>query len=221
MLEKKINYTDFKGNKRSETHYFNLSKTEIAELDMNESQIALDGGITGGLEEKLNSIRAGGKGSEILKAFKEIIFLSYGQVSEDGRRLIKSAALSEEFSQTPAYDEFFQEIISDSAHAASLINEILPPEFAQGGGADKARAQAKTSDQPTHQPKSPAQRAEEEAKVANEGPKVIGQVKQPSAPTEAPAADTSKPIPAGTTPEEYQEYLDWQARQARKNESGE
>lgn len=160
MIKKTITYTDYNGVKRTEDHYFNISKAEITEMELNESQMAKDGNVTGGLEEKFNTIIEGGSGRDILAAFKDIIFMSYGVKDEDGRRFRKSAELSKEFSETEAYSELFMELISDEVSAAEFIRGALPSDFSTTN---------KDSDKPdpSRRPQAPAPKEEpvEEKKV--------------------------------------------------------
>ena len=117
MLVKKVKYTDYKGNQREEELYFNLSKAEVAEMELSHQ---------GGLSEKINRIVATQDNKEIIELFKDLIVKSYGVVSDDGRRFIKNDKLREEFVQTEAYSELFMELASDADEAAKFVNGIIP-----------------------------------------------------------------------------------------------
>jgi len=117
MLVKKVKYTDYKGNQREEELYFNLSKAEVAEMELSHQ---------GGLSEKINRIVATQDSKEIIELFKDLIVKSYGVVSDDGRRFIKNDQLREEFVQTEAYSELFMELASDADEAARFVNGIIP-----------------------------------------------------------------------------------------------
>ena len=117
MLKKRIKYTDYSGNEREEDFYFNLTKAEIAEMEMS---------VEGGLVEKINRLVAAQNGTEIMALFKDIILKSYGQKSPDGRRFVKSNELSEEFSQTEAYSQLFMQLVTDATFASDFIKGILP-----------------------------------------------------------------------------------------------
>ncbi len=120
MFAKTITYTDFNDVERTETFYFNLSKAEIAEM-----QLTTDGGLT----EKLQKIIDSKDQAEIFKMFKYLILKAYGEKSPDGKRFIKSEELSEAFSQTAAYDEFFMEIGTNSDAAQAFVNGIIPKDL--------------------------------------------------------------------------------------------
>lgn len=117
MIKKTINYVDYDGNDRTEDFYFNLSKAEIAEMELS---------TTGGLSEKIKRIVESKDQAEIVKEFKTIIAKSYGIKSEDGKRFIKSKEITEEFMQTEAYSELFMELATNVDAASSFIQGIIP-----------------------------------------------------------------------------------------------
>lgn len=117
MLKKTITYTDYNGDPRTEDFYFNLSKAELAEMQLSAA---------GGLSERLKRIISEKDTPSIIKFFKELVLKAYGIKSEDGRRFVKSEELSREFSQTEAYSELFLELASDDNAAAAFVNGIMP-----------------------------------------------------------------------------------------------
>ena len=122
MLKKRIKYTDYDGNQREEDFYFNLTKAEIAELELSTE---------GGLEQLISKIIDAKDTSQIIKFFKKIILMSYGEESLDGKRFIKDEELTKEFTQTEAYSELFMELASDENAASNFINGIIPTELKQ------------------------------------------------------------------------------------------
>ena len=117
MLKKTFTYTDYNGVERTETHQFNLSKAELVDMEAT---------TPGSLSEKLKRIVDGADGPEIMKFFKELIFKSYGIKSDDGRRFMKSAEISEAFSQTEAYVQLYMELVTNPEAAADFANGIIP-----------------------------------------------------------------------------------------------
>ena len=122
MLKKTIKYTDYNGVEREEDFYFNLSKAEIAEMELE---------IPGGMSEMLKRITAAQDTPTLVKIFKDLILRSYGVKSDDGRRFIKSQQLKEEFSQTEAYSELFMELATNADAASAFINGIIPADIAK------------------------------------------------------------------------------------------
>ncbi len=117
MLAKTITFNDYNGVERTETHYFNLTETELIEMDLVRS---------GGMAEMLERIVAAKDSPAIINIFKELIMKSYGEKSVDGRRFKKSQEISEAFIQTEAYNKLFLELMTDSEKASSFVIGIIP-----------------------------------------------------------------------------------------------
>jgi hypothetical protein len=133
MLKKTITYKDFDGNSCTEDLYFNMTRVELTEFafDMPDD-------ITKNINDPKDmdveaagvkiAEKLGSKG--IFQFVKDLVHKAYGVRSEDGKRFIKSKQLSEEFSQTMAYDEFMMDLFSDDKKAADFVNAIVPAEMA-------------------------------------------------------------------------------------------
>ena len=117
MVIKKIKYTDFNGVKREEEFMFNLTEAEITEMELMTD---------GGLSDSIKKIISAQDTPEIIKTFKMLLLKSYGEKSADGRRFIKSEELTEAFTQTNAYSQFFMELATDDKAAIAFINGIIP-----------------------------------------------------------------------------------------------
>lgn len=124
MLKKTITYTDYNDVERTEDFYFNLSKAEIAEMELE---------VPGGMTAMIERITKTKDAPSLVKIFKELILRSYGEKSDDGRRFIKSEELSKKFEQTEAYSELFMELATNADSASEFIKGITPkiPEGAQ------------------------------------------------------------------------------------------
>lgn len=117
MLKKTITSTDFNGNKETEDFLFNLTEAEIVELQFSEA---------GGFEQTIKRLIETNDNKEIIRIVKSVILKAYGVKSEDGKRFIKSEALSTEFSQTQAFSDLFMELVSDDKAAADFMNALVP-----------------------------------------------------------------------------------------------
>jgi len=116
MLKKTIKYTDYNEKERTDDFYFNLTKTELTELELSED---------GGLIETIEKISKAENNREIFRIFKKIILMSFGKKSDDGR-FIKSEILSTEFSQTVAFDILITSFFEDSDLAVEFIKGVIP-----------------------------------------------------------------------------------------------
>lgn len=117
MLKKTITYTDYNGVERTEDFYFNLTKAEILEMELSTE---------GGLQRMIEKIVAAQDMPALSKYFKQIILMSYGEKSPDGKRFVKNDTLREEFSQTEAYSQLYVELATDDQMAADFVNGIIP-----------------------------------------------------------------------------------------------
>lgn len=117
MIIKKIKYKDFNGVEREEEFMFNLTEAEITEMELMTE---------GGLSDSIKKIIAAQNTPQIIETFKNLLLKSYGQKSADGRLFIKNEKLTEEFTQTNAYSQFFMELATDDKAAIAFINGIIP-----------------------------------------------------------------------------------------------
>lgn len=135
MLKKTITFEDFNGDTVSETHYFNLTKSELIELEAN---------YDGGLDAAMRALIEAKDGKAIIENFTRIILSAYGQKSPDGKRFVKNEELCTEFKQTAAFDALFMELVSDSEAGATFIKGVLPKDLAEE--IDKDELKTKTAE---------------------------------------------------------------------------
>lgn len=117
MLKKTITYTDYNGVERTEDFYFNLNKAEILEMELSTE---------GGLQQTIEKIIAAQDMPALSKYFKDIILMSYGEKSPDGKRFIKNQEIRDAFAQTEAFSELYVELATDDVAAADFINGVIP-----------------------------------------------------------------------------------------------
>ena len=129
MLKKSIKYVDYNGETQTDECYFNLSKSELMEIQVSEK---------GGFENYLTALIEEKDQKKIYNLFKEIVLMSYGQKSSDGRTFIKKKMvdgqmirLRDEFEQTEAFSELMMELLTGGDTAiADFINKLIPKELA-------------------------------------------------------------------------------------------
>lgn len=120
MLKKEIKYTDFNGNETSDVFYFNLSKPELIDLEVEQKE-----GFTAMIERIIETK----DNRELINTFKKIVLLSYGEKSEDGKRFIKTEEARKEFEQTAAYQELFIELATTDDAAVAFLTGIMPKDM--------------------------------------------------------------------------------------------
>lgn len=124
MYKKTITYTDYFDVERTEDFYFNLSESELMQLQLSTQR---------GFYNEMQALVDSHDGPKIMSVFNQIILKAYGEKSKDGRQFIKSPEISKAFSETPAYDKFFMEIIEDPKAASEFINGIVPSKMKLSG----------------------------------------------------------------------------------------
>lgn len=120
MITRTITYEDYNGTTRTEEFRFGLLKSELAKLELK---------TTGGMQAHLQRMIDAQDNEEIMKTFEKLILMSYGEKSVDGKRFVKNEEIAEAFSQTPAYDQLFMELITDEKKAAEFISGIMPADI--------------------------------------------------------------------------------------------
>jgi len=120
MLKKEITFEDFNGEKTTETLYFNLTKSEMIEMEADYQE---------GLDATIKRIIKTNDRQGLIREFKKIILKSYGEKSEDGKRFMKSDAIRDAFTQTAAYDAMFMELATNDIAAAAFMKGILPKDM--------------------------------------------------------------------------------------------
>lgn len=121
MYSKKIAYTDFDGNQREETFYFNITEAELTEMECS---------VSGGFRKRLERIMETKDEPEVIEILKSFILQAYGEKSNDGKYFKKEDSVrgkySDDFKATEAYSALFMELGTDADKAAAFINGILP-----------------------------------------------------------------------------------------------
>lgn len=118
MWKETITYTDFFGEQRTEDFRFHLSQAECAERQMKYAG--------GGYAEFLKKIIDARDAEKIVEYFKQFLLESYGEISPDGRRFMKSPELSKAFSETEAYNILYMRLATDDEFAAEFVKGVLP-----------------------------------------------------------------------------------------------
>lgn len=126
MLKKTITYEDYLGTVRTEDFYFNLSKTELQDMQMSAE---------GGLDKRLEKMINAKNNVEVYNAFVDVVLKSYGELSEDGRYHLKEDEngnkLWKKFKQSPAYDVLMDEICQSEKTVAEFCKGIVPKKIQQ------------------------------------------------------------------------------------------
>lgn len=117
MIAKTIKFTDLDGEQREETHYFNLTETELLEWEFSKN---------GGMSELLKKIAQEQDTNKIVGFIQDIILKAYGEKAADGKHFNKSKKIRKKFKNSLAYNALFMELATDATKAADFVNGIIP-----------------------------------------------------------------------------------------------
>lgn len=121
MIKLTKTYTDYNGNERTEDFWFNLTKAECLEMNLSTE---------GGLDAYLQKIVDTKDVPKLIKQFKDLVLIAYGEKSADGRRFMKNDEIRTAFKETEAYSDIFMELATDANAATKFINGIIPQDLA-------------------------------------------------------------------------------------------
>ena len=120
MVKKTITYTDYHGVERTEDFYFNLTKAELMEMQLS---------MEGGMRAYIQRIMAAKSQLALVNLFKQILLLSYGKKSDDGRLFLKNDTIRAEFEAHPVYSQIYMELSLNEEKAAEFINGLIPADM--------------------------------------------------------------------------------------------
>lgn len=162
MLKKPITFEDFDGNERTETHYFNLNKGELAKMELTL-------GDGEGYVELLKKIAAAKDPKLIISTFEDFIARSYGVRSEDGQYFYKNDEILARFKASPAYDALLYEMCTDAQASALFVNGVVPASAQYSESELQARLQKNPEELLAELDKTPAELARERSESRMQG----------------------------------------------------
>lgn len=129
MLHKKITFTNYDGKEETIDAYFNLTKTECVDLNLEYED---EGGLVG----RLKKLIADSNGGEIKQKpavdfVKLMIEKSYGVRPKDNPSLFlkeddNGKPLFRKFKQTPAYDKYVYGLLSGEESLDEFAENVMP-----------------------------------------------------------------------------------------------
>lgn len=120
MLRHTINYVDFDDKPQTATFYFNLTKAELLEMEVEHK---------GGFGEWIDAIVKAEDEKTLMAEIKRTILLAYGEKSPDGQRFIKSDEIREGFVNHAAYDALIVELATTEDASANFFKGLLPKDL--------------------------------------------------------------------------------------------
>ena len=130
MYRKTIKYTDYNGQEREDTFYFNLNKAEL---------VLWEGSTKGGMRALYEKIIETKDTETLIRLFADIICRSYGEKSVDGKNFRKSPEILENFKSTEAYSTLFMELATNDQAATEFLNGVMPSDLVEEANKEAAQ----------------------------------------------------------------------------------
>jgi hypothetical protein len=128
MLKRSITYTDFEDREVTEVFYFNISKPELIDMEVEH-----EGGYVAAIQRIIDA----NDPKQLVAEFKKLILQAYGIKSDDGKKFMKSDALREEFIHHAAYQTLWMELASNEKAASEFVIGVLPADLSAARDEDK------------------------------------------------------------------------------------
>lgn len=128
MIKKTINFDDLNGNPATTDAYFNLTKFDIAKLDVEYEDVKFideNGETLTGTQAVIKDIIANPSGKKILAFIENLIQKSYGKRVDDVE-FRKSPEILASFMATDAYSELILSFVNNTEELTKFINGIIP-----------------------------------------------------------------------------------------------
>ena len=114
-------YEDFNGETKERTLYFNLTKAEIVNLQLDSEH-----GVQWDLQEAIRMKDT----KKLLDFIKKIVHAGYGIKSEDGEQFDKSPEIFTKFENSAAYSPLYLSLFENGAERGlEFIQQLLPKEL--------------------------------------------------------------------------------------------
>ena len=141
MIKKTITYESYNGETITEDLYFNLTKLELLEEDIEQN---------GNFQENVERLTKENNVKEVYNIFKNIVLKAYGVKSEDGKRFIKNEGLRQDLQSSPALSELILSFLENPEEGAKFIEEILPSKLVEEAKKEQEKNKELTEKDPVN-----------------------------------------------------------------------
>ena len=116
MLGLPIKYTDYNGVEREDKFWFHLSYADLIRLELTDKD---------GFKQRIQKLIDAQDQQEIWKTLEDIVRMSVGKKSPDGRRFDRSYEAKADFLESEAYSSFIRSMVEDSNYATTFVNGLI------------------------------------------------------------------------------------------------
>lgn len=143
MIKKTIPYEDLNGNQLVDDFYFNISKSELIDMQIEDESF----------QSKIQRIVDTKDNRKLQKLISDLIDKSYGVRSSDGIEFLKDADSLHHFKATNAYDVLRIELATDADKLTEFVKGIMPKDLMEKA---EEESKAQIEELQNHQKNIPA-----------------------------------------------------------------
>ena len=120
MIKKNITYIDFDGEERTDAFYFNLSKAELMDIELD---------YNGNMSAAMNIMLEKRDMKGVLGLLSKLVRKAYGEKSGDGKRFLKNKELEDGFATTDAFSNLLIELVNDEKKLEAFVTGVIPADM--------------------------------------------------------------------------------------------
>ena len=122
MVERTFTCKGFDGKNYEETYGFYLSRADLLKINL---------GSFVGLDVLMQKLIDAKNGTEIMNIIDRIMMTAVGHESADHKKFLKNDEIRDDFRQSDAYSQLFEELVTDAKKASSFLIGCLPEDMAK------------------------------------------------------------------------------------------
>ena len=123
MYTKSITYTDFRGQQRTEEFSFNMTEVELMRW------ASMPGGYS--KDKVIEKMMSQEDNEALLDLVESLLKASYGEISLDGKRFVKTPEVQSKFFESNAYPAMFLMLATNAEEATRFFKEVFPDNIAE------------------------------------------------------------------------------------------
>lgn len=141
MIKKNITYIDFDGEERTDPFYFNLSKAELMDIELD---------YDGNMSRAMNTMLEKRDMKGVLGLLAKLVRKAYGEKSGDGKRFLKNKELEDGFATTDAFSNLLIELVNDEEKLRAFVTGVIPTDIRNE--VEKKMAEEEKAEEPAEKP---------------------------------------------------------------------
>lgn len=164
MIKKSVTYTDYNDDLVTEDFYFHASKSMLLDKVDFRMRLQVMATTLQGEKRDLTEVEV----LDMISIIRELIEMSYGERSEDGKRFRQSPEIFRDFADSAAYDAMLFDLFKDTQKASEFMTGILPKDLLEAVDAEQNKRPELLGHLEKKQPEKPSIQTVPDVEVEDE-----------------------------------------------------